>query len=203
VCRSLPPQGMKYTRLSVRSQARLPFGRGVICETGALQAAVIPAKAGIHSANLGKCAVHGLDSRFRGNDRGFVRDEIPNDTTTFFSVVGQFGTVAAIPQGGIAKWWLRREQGVQDRRQSRRNNKVPCSAPRTRPAIIAFWPTPGMVRINTSGDPETRCRRLGRATPSSRNCGFSTTTSPPPSGTQRKRYCPAAVILGDRSTSKL
>jgi len=57
-------------------------GSGVICETGALQAAVIPAKAGIHSANLGKCAVHGLDSRFRGNDRRFVRDDIPNDTTT-------------------------------------------------------------------------------------------------------------------------
>ena len=51
-------------------------------ETRALQAAVIPAKAGIHSANLQKCAVHGLDSRFRGNDRRFARDDIPNDTTT-------------------------------------------------------------------------------------------------------------------------
>ena len=51
-------------------------------ETRALLAAVIPAKAGIHSANLQKCAVHGLDSRFRGNDRRFVRDDIPNDTTT-------------------------------------------------------------------------------------------------------------------------
>src|SRR5208283_4910304 len=30
---------------------------------------VIPAKAGIYSANLGKCPVVGLDSRFRGNDR--------------------------------------------------------------------------------------------------------------------------------------
>ena len=57
-------------------------GSGVICETRALQAAVIPAKAGIHSANLQKCAVHGLDSRFRGNDRRFARDDIPNDTTT-------------------------------------------------------------------------------------------------------------------------
>ena len=60
-------------------------GSGVICEKQALQAAVIPAKAGIHSANLRKCAVHGLDSRFRGNDLRFVRDDIPNDTTTRFA----------------------------------------------------------------------------------------------------------------------
>jgi hypothetical protein len=64
-------------------------GTGVICETWALQAAVIPAKApvipakaGIHPANLRKCAVEGLDSRFRGNDWRFERDPIPNDTTT-------------------------------------------------------------------------------------------------------------------------
>ncbi|MGD0010023.1 MAG: lysylphosphatidylglycerol synthase transmembrane domain-containing protein [Terriglobia bacterium] len=57
-------------------------GTGVICETWALEAAVIPAKAGIYSANLRKCAVDGLDSRFRGNDRRFKRDPIPNDTTT-------------------------------------------------------------------------------------------------------------------------
>jgi hypothetical protein len=44
-------------------------GTGVICETWAPEPAVIPAKAGIHSANLRKCAVEGLDSRFRGNDR--------------------------------------------------------------------------------------------------------------------------------------
>ena len=52
----------------VGARARTAHGIGVICETRALQAAVIPAKAGIHSANLWKCAVHGLDSRFRGND---------------------------------------------------------------------------------------------------------------------------------------
>ena len=55
---------------------------GVFCETWALQAAVIPAKAGIYSANLRKCADDGLDSRFRGNDECFERDPIPNDTTT-------------------------------------------------------------------------------------------------------------------------
>ena len=54
---------------------------GVICETWALEAAVIPAKAGIYSANLPQCAVDGLDSRFRGNDRRFEKDPIPNDTT--------------------------------------------------------------------------------------------------------------------------
>jgi hypothetical protein len=58
------------------------FGSGVISETQVLQAAVIPAEAGIHSANPRKCAVHGLDSRFRGNDRRLVRDDIPDDTTT-------------------------------------------------------------------------------------------------------------------------
>jgi hypothetical protein len=45
-----------------------------------LQLAVIPAKAGIHSANLRKCALYELDSRFRGNDWRFGRDAIPNDT---------------------------------------------------------------------------------------------------------------------------
>jgi hypothetical protein len=35
---------------------------------------VIPAKAGIHSANFLKCAVYGLDSRFRGNDLRTERD---------------------------------------------------------------------------------------------------------------------------------
>ena len=47
-----------------------------------LQAAAIHAKAGIYSANLRKCAVDGLDSRFRGNDRRFEGDPIPNDTNT-------------------------------------------------------------------------------------------------------------------------
>jgi hypothetical protein len=43
---------------------------------------VIPAKAGIYSANLWKCAVVGLDSRFRGNDRRLEWIPIPNDTST-------------------------------------------------------------------------------------------------------------------------
>jgi hypothetical protein len=55
-----------------------------------LRAVVIPAKAGIYPANLRKCAVDGLDSRpsassgqaFRGNDRRFERDGIPNDADT-------------------------------------------------------------------------------------------------------------------------
>jgi|GEM_PF-1098349 hypothetical protein len=42
--------------------------------------AVIPAKAGIHSPNPRKCAVDGLDSRFRGNDRRFETGPVPNDT---------------------------------------------------------------------------------------------------------------------------
>ena len=43
-------------------------GARVICGTWALRVAVIPAKAGIHSANLREGAADGLDSRFRGND---------------------------------------------------------------------------------------------------------------------------------------
>jgi len=50
--------------------------------TRALQAAVIPAKAGIHSANLRESAVNALDSRFRGNDRRFKRGPVPNDTNS-------------------------------------------------------------------------------------------------------------------------
>ena len=41
---------------------------------------VIPAKAGINSANIPKSAANGLDSRFRGNDCYFGLDPIPNDT---------------------------------------------------------------------------------------------------------------------------
>src|SRR5208337_3479758 len=58
------------------------FGTGVICETWALEAAVIPAKAGIYSEDLRKYIVEGLDSRFRGIDRRFETDPMPNDTTT-------------------------------------------------------------------------------------------------------------------------
>ena len=42
-----------------------------------------PAMAGgIYSANLWKCAVVGLDSRFRGNGRRLEWIPIPNDTST-------------------------------------------------------------------------------------------------------------------------
>ena len=52
----------------------------VICSAWAPLVAVIPAKAGIHSANLRKCAVEGLDSRFRGNDLCFEREPMRNNT---------------------------------------------------------------------------------------------------------------------------
>jgi hypothetical protein len=61
--------------------SRLPLSwlprTGVMCNTWALQLAVIPAKAGIHFAILLRCAVDGLDSRFRGNDWRPVRDTTP------------------------------------------------------------------------------------------------------------------------------
>jgi len=55
---------------------------GVICEIRALPGAVIPAKAGIHSANDCKYDAAGLDSRFRGNDQCFEGNPIPNETRT-------------------------------------------------------------------------------------------------------------------------
>ena len=57
-------------------------GSGVICKRGALPGAVIPAKAGIYPAGHWKRACGGLDSRFRGNDQGFEREPILNDTNT-------------------------------------------------------------------------------------------------------------------------
>ena len=44
------------------------LGNGAIGEIWVSRVAAIPAKAGIYSANLQKCAVPGVDSRFRGND---------------------------------------------------------------------------------------------------------------------------------------
>ena len=44
------------------------LGSGVICGARALQAAVIPAKAGIQSVDISFPKVCGVDSRFRGND---------------------------------------------------------------------------------------------------------------------------------------
>jgi hypothetical protein len=55
-------------------------GQWVSCETWVLQFAVIPAKAGIYSAILARCAVFRLDSRFRGNDQCFEKDPTLRDT---------------------------------------------------------------------------------------------------------------------------
>src|SRR5271157_2100217 len=54
------------------------LGSGVICEIQARPGPVIPAEAGIYFASHRKCAEDGMDSRFRGNDRCFERDSIPN-----------------------------------------------------------------------------------------------------------------------------
>ena len=68
--------------MAISDRACKDGGTGIICETWASQVAVIPAKAGIHPANLREYAVDGLDSRFRGNDRRTERDPIANDTST-------------------------------------------------------------------------------------------------------------------------
>jgi hypothetical protein len=60
-----------------------------------LRGLVIPANAGIYSTNLWKCAVVGVDSRFRGNDRRLEWIAIPNNTSTqnLSSPVKQFKNV--------------------------------------------------------------------------------------------------------------
>ncbi|PYV16538.1 MAG: hypothetical protein DMG21_11470 [Acidobacteria bacterium] len=67
---------------------------GVIFQTWALQAAVIPAKAGIQSVHNAFPKTWEVDSRIRGNDGGFERDRIPNDT----SIMKPAGSLR--PQGG-------------------------------------------------------------------------------------------------------
>ena len=54
-------------------------GTGVIWKIRALDAAVIPAKAGIHAASLLKWVIYGLDSRLRGNDRCFGSGPLLNE----------------------------------------------------------------------------------------------------------------------------
>jgi hypothetical protein len=56
---------------SLKEQIADPAKSGVICETWVLLVTVIPAKAGIHSANFRKGPVDRLDSRFCGNDCDF------------------------------------------------------------------------------------------------------------------------------------
>jgi hypothetical protein len=74
---------MQSPQESGAAQSRLgTCGTGVICDARPLPSAVIPAKAGIHSASYRKCADEGLDSRLRGNDRCDERIPIPNDAST-------------------------------------------------------------------------------------------------------------------------
>ena len=71
------------------------------CEKGVLQAVVIPAKAGIHSANPWKCASLGLDSRFRGNDQWLGWIPISNGTSTAGCAIEP--TAAGAP-GSLSIW---------------------------------------------------------------------------------------------------
>jgi hypothetical protein len=59
-----------------------PPGGRVTCEAWAFQVGVIPANSGIQSSGNAFSTACGVDSRFRGNDRRFEKDPIPNDTTT-------------------------------------------------------------------------------------------------------------------------
>jgi len=69
--RTLSPQ--EY-QIGVRTATEM--GYGAICKRWGSQFDVIPAKAGIHFANLQKCGVHVLGSRFRGNDLLHIWDAI-------------------------------------------------------------------------------------------------------------------------------
>jgi hypothetical protein len=57
-------------------------GTGVIWNGDPLEPPVIPAKAGIHSLDGALPKVCEVDSRFRGNDCGFERPCLANDTST-------------------------------------------------------------------------------------------------------------------------
>ena len=57
-------------------------GTGVIWNGGPLEPRVIPAKAGIQSDDSTFAKVCGVDSRFCGNDCGFERPCLANDTST-------------------------------------------------------------------------------------------------------------------------
>src|SRR5208337_1600085 len=62
--------------------------------TAIIPSAVIPAKAGVHSANRRKCAMDGLDSRFRGNDflhSPPTENQLPtSDISTFLWTIYRF-----------------------------------------------------------------------------------------------------------------
>jgi hypothetical protein len=73
------PKSRLESATSSTKKGKIP---GLPLDTAAIWSAVIPVKAGIHAANLRKCAGDGLDSRFRGNDWRFERHSIPNDTAT-------------------------------------------------------------------------------------------------------------------------
>jgi hypothetical protein len=74
----VPLLGFFFSRLTHLT----PLGRGVIWNRIPYPTPVIPAKAGIHSANTQKCTIHALDSRLRGNDCGLERPSLANDTAT-------------------------------------------------------------------------------------------------------------------------
>ena len=66
--------------------------------------AVIPAKAGIHAANLRKCAVEGLDSRFRGNDLCFEREPMRNNTKADALDERSRADGSPLPLGVMIRW---------------------------------------------------------------------------------------------------
>jgi hypothetical protein len=70
------------------------------CGIGHLRDLVIPAKAGIYSPTLCKCAVVRVDSRFRGNDRRLEWIPIPNDTSTHIAVY-QLAADGGLRQNGM------------------------------------------------------------------------------------------------------
>ena len=58
------------------------FGTRVLWSWIPFERHVIPAKAGIHSLNLWKCAAVQMDSRLRGNDGTGEHPFLANDTST-------------------------------------------------------------------------------------------------------------------------
>ncbi len=133
-------------------------GTGVICEAGALPGAVIPAKAGIHSASHWKCAADGLDSRLRGNDRCFERGPIPNDTTTRPRVVSE----SCVDEHQVSG------RGIVGR------PSLLSIPPRNVVARGSGCPMTGTTSVATTSEGEQRCSRSGDAAYTLMSCAKST-----------------------------
>ena len=90
----------RFIRLPLSALVYRTPGSGPIWNEIPFNTEVIPAKAGIHSPNLRKCAVYGLDSRFRGNDGSFECARLANNTSTELLLILNWQSPTLLCQAG-------------------------------------------------------------------------------------------------------